>query len=313
MMLEHLLQTRHSVDDTAVIEDFDSNIQQQTLQTTVSTDIPPHNKRMLRRETAVELPVTPSKSNRTSLLGQDEVPIEKTENEQYQQRNLSIDRQFSNSSSPHNQQQYLLNPQSSIASGSGCGSDNQNKLFKKSCESLQKNSSTDTEYSVQPYKFIKQSSNDTNTSLTSSFNIDNSSSFTNDLSIDAEMSQNTTVIENEAMKMCSGDGCTVGLSFTKKNLDKIEPKIQQQSSIPPVSQCSVSTTLPTTSITQAKIPFSNILKDSSSSTEEHSKDDRSYIPAISTNLVQDEIAKLSSNIKSSTDDEKDPPFNETMC
>lgn len=46
--------------------------------------------------------------------------------------------------------------------------------FKKSLESLQKNSSSDTEYSVQPYRVIKQSSNETNTSLTGSFNIDQS-------------------------------------------------------------------------------------------------------------------------------------------
>lgn len=44
--------------------------------------------------------------------------------------------------------------------------------FKKSLESLQKNSSSDTEYSMQPYQVIKQSSNETNTSLTGSFNID---------------------------------------------------------------------------------------------------------------------------------------------
>lgn len=44
--------------------------------------------------------------------------------------------------------------------------------FKKSVESLQKNSSSDTEYSMQPYRVIKQSSNETNTSLTGSFIID---------------------------------------------------------------------------------------------------------------------------------------------
>lgn len=48
----------------------------------------------------------------------------------------------------------------------------QSTRFKKSIESLPKNSSSDTEYSLQPYRVIKQSSNETNTSLTSSFNID---------------------------------------------------------------------------------------------------------------------------------------------
>lgn len=53
---------------------------------------------------------------------------------------------------------------------------------------------------------------------------------------------------------------------------------------------------------------------SSTSTDE-SKDERS-IPIISTTVVQDEIAKLSSNINNqNVDDENssDPPFNETMC
>lgn len=46
------------------------------------------------------------------------------------------------------------------------------RLFKKSSESLQKNSSTETDYSAHPYRFIKQSSNETNTSLTGSYNVD---------------------------------------------------------------------------------------------------------------------------------------------
>lgn len=53
---------------------------------------------------------------------------------------------------------------------------------------------------------------------------------------------------------------------------------------------------------------------SSTSTDE-SKDERN-IPIISTNTVQDEIAKLSSNISNqNADAEKssDPPPNETMC
>lgn len=47
--------------------------------------------------------------------------------------------------------------------------------FKKSSESLRKNSSSDTEYSLHPYKVVKQSSNETSTSLTGSFNVDHSS------------------------------------------------------------------------------------------------------------------------------------------
>lgn len=58
----------------------------------------------------------------------------------------------------------------------------QSTRFKKSIESLPKNSSSDTEYSLQPYRVIKQSSNETNTSLTSSFNIDQP--FGQELSLD---------------------------------------------------------------------------------------------------------------------------------
>lgn len=71
-------------------------------------------------------------------------------------------------------------------------------LFKKSNESLQKNSSTETDYSVHPYRFIKQSSNETTTSMTGSYNID-TPSLTADLSLDAGETQSlsqTTVMEN---------------------------------------------------------------------------------------------------------------------
>uniref|UniRef100_T1P959 Uncharacterized protein n=1 Tax=Musca domestica TaxID=7370 RepID=T1P959_MUSDO len=87
------------------------------------------------------------------------------------------------------------------------------------------------------------------------------------------------------------------------------------------------TTVPAKLLSSLKPPLSsklgmNILKESSSSTEESKDGDSTagpssaagmVIPQISTDLVQDEIAKLSSNIKSSTESEKDPPYNETMC
>lgn len=291
VMLQDLLQTRHSVDESE--DAYQVVVEQQP-------------KRMLRRETAVEMPVTPSKSNLASLMdNEDATQPEKQENQSFR-RNLSADRQLS--TSPQNVM-YLLNP--SVSLGAPTSSDQARKLFKKSCESLQKNSSTDTEYSMQPYRVIKQSSNDTNTSLNSSFNIDNSSSFNADLSLDAEASQNITVIENDPdiiIKEASLDNIVVPpISYLKlsrvTNLKKqfsidqipkksVEPKLVQQSNIQ----------LPTT-----------LAKDSSSSTEEHSKEDNKIIPSISTDLVQDEIAKLSSNIKSSTEEETDLPINETMC
>jgi transient receptor potential cation channel subfamily M protein 3 len=65
----------------------------------------------------------------------------------------------------------------------------------------------------------------------------------------------------------------------------------------------------------------NVLKESSSTSTEDTKDDvRKMIPSISTHLVQDEIAKLSLNIKSSTEEDEvsrtvvvDDDNVETMC
>lgn len=84
--------------------------------------------------------------------------------------------------------------------------------FKKSLESLQKNSSSDTEYSMQPYHAIKQSSNETNTSLTGSFNIDQTGAG-HELSVDsndvyvsctAQNSEHTnTIAGNEDMPQSS--------------------------------------------------------------------------------------------------------------
>lgn len=303
--------------------------------------------------------------------------------------------------------------------------ENTGRLFKKSSESLQKNSSTDTDYSAHPYRFIKQSSNDTTTSMTGSYNID-TPSLTAEPSLDAVDLQSqtqshtlqTTVLEGGA-SLSGGSSLSisaryqplrassVGASDLKRPTDEgsssldfgttnitaqVQPppramqlkkqfsldqgKQQHPPPIPPTSRLSSSETPPTTSsdyssslstslsvstptttsvstklqttlkhdvstaaaaataalpstvpaklISSLKPPLTsklgmNILKESSSSTEESKDGDQTAatsnvtIPQISTDLVQDEIAKLSSNIKSSTESEKDPPYNETMC
>ena len=189
MMMERLFQTRCSLEDSD--EYFDD------------TEPEDHGPRkMLRRETAIELPVTPSKSNIVSLadssLGHEDFAM-KNERQPASNRNSLRDSKnsplsLSSQNSPRNSQYMqsaFLNPTACDGGvGGGGGGGATSRLYKKSCESLQKNSSTDTEYSLQPYRFIKQSSNETN----SSFNIDNSS-ITNDLSIDGETSLNSTVIE----------------------------------------------------------------------------------------------------------------------
>ncbi|XP_053688721.1 transient receptor potential cation channel trpm isoform X2 [Sabethes cyaneus] len=341
LMLEKLLQTRCSIDESDdMFDDFHDDF---------------GHRKMLRRETAIELPVTPSKSNIVSLVdsvsGNEEFSL-KNERQTVSNRNSLRDSKnspvsLSSQNSPRNSQ-YLqstyLNPSSFEAA---------HRVYKKSCESLQKNSSTDTEYSLQPYKFIKQSSNETN----SSFNIDNSS-ITNDLSVDGETSLNSTVIELLAGMNCPADD---RLGFTKRtaslgsatgaqNFDTSQPGfLKKQFSIEKTAgsgkassstpegleQLAPSSTMPppilgnpnsgkstkSTRFTDNLNVLGNkttmaLLKESSSTSTEDTQTapfSREAIPCISTNIVQDEIARLSSNIKSSTDEDTDPPINETMC
>ncbi|XP_058838515.1 transient receptor potential cation channel trpm isoform X9 [Topomyia yanbarensis] len=336
LMLEKLLQTRCSIDEGD--EMFDD----------IHDDY--GHRKMLRRETAIELPITPSKSNIVSLAdsaaGNEEFSI-KNERQSVSNRNSLRESKnspvsLSGQNSPRNSQ-YLqstyLNPSSFDAS---------NRIYKKSCESLQKNSSTDTDYSLQPYKFIKQSSNETN----SSFNIDNSS-MTNDLSMDGETSLNSTVIELLAGMNCPPEdrlgftkrtsslgSATVAKSsesrpgFLKKqfSIEKSAGSGKASSSTPEGLERLAPPTKPAPVGNGASKPIKStrftdnlsvlgtktamaLLKESSSTSTEDTQTCplREPIPCISTNLVQDEIAKLSSNIKSSTEEDTDPPINETMC
>uniref|UniRef100_A0A182WB94 Transient receptor potential cation channel trpm n=1 Tax=Anopheles minimus TaxID=112268 RepID=A0A182WB94_9DIPT len=339
MMMEKLFQTRCSLEDSD--EYFDD------------TEPEDHGPRkMLRRETAIELPVTPSKSNIVSLadssLGNEEFAM-KNERQPASNRNSLRDSKnsplsLSSQNSPRNSQ-YM---QSTFLNPTVC--DGASRLYKKSCESLQKNSSTDTEYSLQPYRFIKQSSNETN----SSFNIDNSS-ITNDLSIDGETSLNSTVIEMvsapsiaaaAAVAAAASDGERAG--FQTKRTSSLGSSSTAAELRPGLLKCSkdkggkdacggsipegLERSGPSNSVLVPSKPprsarftdslcvlgpksvLSRLKESSSTSTEEVPQRDASApIPCISTNLVQDEIAKLSSNIKSSTDEDTEPPFNETMC
>ncbi|XP_026835810.1 transient receptor potential cation channel trpm isoform X1 [Drosophila erecta] len=242
------------------------------------------------------------------------------------------------------------------------------RLFKKSSESLQKNSSTETDYSAHPYRFIKQSSNETNTSLTGSYNVD-TPSLTAEPSLDAGDSHSATGISISVGAVggtataryqpirTASVGAADGRRLREESSSSLDlsssgPVTMQAAPAPPVrpmllkKQFSVDQGKPSQPAAeavpqtpeaaqaqagQAKListlkpqPFAsklgmNVLKESSSSTDESvgssakSSNPALSIPQISTHLVQDEIAKLSSNIKSSTESEKDPPFNETMC
>lgn len=350
---------------------------------------------MLRRETAVELPITPSKS--ASVAGTS-VDIdnagggasrgvggapsasagaggisninERSSDSPLLSRNLSADRSYGRTSAAGAAavQNYLI-PSSSEPS---------QPRFKKSIESLQKNSSSDTEYSLQPYRVIKQSSNDTNTSLTGSFNIDQSFGGP-ELSLDANetSAHYTTVIENvdrgsissdTASLHRSGDTGGTGSSSTdqpQKTQPSPQPSITTAATTTPAkitrqqSDVSASRALrkqfsidhslktdstPTTvAVTNLKLPTISTIPAtptktlaaivSSSTSTDESRDERD-IPTISTNyvtnVVQDEIAKLSSNISRTTDERDgntdgsadapgtggcstDQTVNETMC
>ncbi|XP_058178752.1 transient receptor potential cation channel trpm [Anopheles ziemanni] len=359
MMMETLFQTRCSLEDSD--EYFDD----------AGPETEHGPRKMLRRETAIELPVTPSKSNIVSLAdsaqGHEDYAGMKNERQGASNRNSLRDSKnsplsMSSQNSPRNSQYMqgaFLNP--SVFEGAS-------RLYKKSCESLQKNSSTDTEYSLQPYRFIKQSSNETN----SSFNIDNSS-ITNDLSIDGETSLNSTVIEmvssstiavpppavDDRTGFLPKRTSSIGSCTTQHTQQQQQQQQQQHSvesrpsflrkqfsvekstpggspvakdnggSIPDGLERLTSTPAPaipskpprstrfsdSLSVLGTKSVLSLLKESSSTSTEEPMHEGRkaSTIPCISTNLVQDEIAKLSSNIKSSTDEDTDPPINETMC
>lgn len=258
--------------------------------------------------------------------------------------------------------------------------DSSGRLFKKSSESLQKNSSTDTDYSAHPYRFIKQSSNETNTSLTGSYNVD-TPSLTAEPSLDAGDSHSATGISvsvgaaggaaqaryqpKRTASVGAADGrrlrddssSSLDLTQAAPALPTRPMQLKKQFSMdqgkPLSAQASAEASSTEATATAAaagagaaaaapvaaklistlKPPYTsklgmNVLKESSSSTEE-SRDGEPVsattsssakssstglaIPQISTHLVQDEIAKLSSNIKSSTESEKDPPYNETMC
>ena len=312
MTMERLLQTRCSIDES------DEN-----LDVGFASDY--SQRRMLRRETAIELPITPSKKAEDAASKAQEYHV-KNERIPTISRNVSCENNklsplsASNQNSPRNSRSLTgvsyLNPDSEVNS----------RFYKKSSESLQKNSSTETDTSAHPYRVIKQNSNDTN----SSFNIDNSS-FTNDLSLDADTSLNSTVIETVASEErgMPRRAQTMGSAECRPNFLRKQFSIdcKKLESRPQSENLDFRSTVKTHESSQLhsylapKVPSNsrltmNVLKESSSTSTDDARDNsRKMIPSISTHLVQDEIAKLSMNIKSSTDEEaaNDEPVNETMC
>ncbi|XP_037946393.1 transient receptor potential cation channel trpm-like isoform X3 [Teleopsis dalmanni] len=392
MMLEGLFQARASIDNT-----------NGSFETGISIDY--SHRYPLRRETAIELsPSKPSAegdvigcsgSSDTSGAGSAGYTCTAatitTGQSGFEIRN---ERPWHRNSSMEQQQSYQspVVPTRATSEFLNAPYESSHRLFKKSSESLQKNSSTETDYSAHPYRFIKQSSNDTTTSMTGSYNIDNIS-LAPELSLDAgdspsQMQSQTTVptvVETIAVSTTRAAGgtsssgyasgvvstsgryqpirtssvgaadlrrrrgeCTSSLDIgTSAIMSQVQPpppralQLKKQFSLDQGKQQQTptathadtsSSSAAITKPTPAKLSSSlkppppagklglNVLNESSSSTEESKDGDLTgaaggllTIPQISTHNVQDEIAKLSLNIKSSTESEKDPPYNETMC
>lgn len=321
-------------------EDDDYEIMERLLETRCSIDEGDENcevgfasdyakGRMLRRETAIELPITPKKMLQDDAGAKSPEFHVKNERKSSVSRNVSMDNNKlspmsgSNQNSPRNSKNLTgvtyLNPSEVEQQSRG--------FYKKSSESLQKNSSSETDYSALPYRVIKQSSNETNSSM----NIDNS--FTHDLSLDADTSLNSTFVESmpeervlppRASTMSSTEGrssflrkqfsidCGKKSGETRPSSESFEfrstVRTHESSQHPPTVPPRISV------ISRNQM---NVLNESSSTSTEDTRDDsRKMIPSISTHLVQDEIVKLSSNIKSSVDDvdkTTDDASNETMC
>lgn len=333
-MLANLFKARSSIDETDTSQDglsFDFN-----------------QRAPLRRDPAVD--ISPSKSRTPSMYVDETSAFIK--NERFATRAYTADTTYPYS----NKYQSVFNARSSSELLNP--PDGSSKIFKKSNESLQKGSSTETDYSLNPYKIIKQNSNDTTASLTTgSFNIE-TPSFMNDLSIDVDVGpiggpsaipqalppRTFSVGASDLKKtsrQISFDSNTLAppprSAILKKQYSMDQPKFSPKRTVSESDTKEVSAaTKPHSSIYNAfkalksgkvlqrssasgsssETPSKtgiNILKESSSSTDGSKEDASAPLPTISTNLIQDEIAKLSSNIKSSTESEKDAPYNETMC
>lgn len=309
---------------------------------------------MLRRETAVELRTSTSKlaadgsgattSSRVATGAAGDTAV----NNINERISPMLNHHLSTERNPNQSQTYLA-----------ITFDSNEARLRKSIESLQKNSSTDTEYSLQPYRVIKQSSNETNTSLTGSYNIDQSFGG-HELSLDNTNDSTvhyTTVVENPDAGTSSDSASlnkTTDLTITAPSpaaagvttvtstpVQRVKGRqmsaesglrsLKKQFSIDHGTSNSFagqsndypkpdSLDSPLTSRTIFKLSNPKTLATvaSSSTSTDESKDERN-IPTITTNVVLDEITKLSSNINNRTKDddnntnESDPPFNETMC
>jgi hypothetical protein len=156
---------------------------------------------------------------------------------------------------------------------------------------------------AHPYHVIKQNSNETN----SSFNVDS-----NDLSLDAENKSmlNTTVIQNPDMfpkRSASVSDPKTGRPMISKRELSVESHRRPQSE-----------NLEKNSALKMPQKFlMNVFKESSSTSTDDGGSfnfNRKNLPSI---LVQDEIAKLSQNIQSSTEDAGEDVIDEknveTIC
>lgn len=223
-------------------------------------------------------------------------------------------------------------------------SEPQPRHFRTSSERLRKNSSTDTEYSQLPYHVIKQSSNDTNTSLTGSFNVESGTAGTSsyDLPVDSITLDNvneTPPLRRSPLPLHRIHPNKDGDSEPKQAFQKINTTTTN------ITTTTTSTTaiIPKESNVSIPMPPNStttnmrlLMQESSSTSTDESKEERAAaMPTISTLVVQSEIAQLSSTIKAGSgssdvdaetgtapkseettgesEGKKDSSYNETMC
>lgn len=312
----------------------------------------PSTRRILRRETAIELPKLSFKATTvTTIMTENtgKVNVIRQSNLLTNMsplyspilglnRNRSADQAYVRSESPV-QQNYLL-PSMSEPS-------NPANYYKKSFESLHKNSSTDTEYSIQPYKAVKQSSNDTSTSLTGSLNVDQA--FTGagiglETSLDGpetiDSSLNQTVIDNQAYdptKTTNGsrtidifdtEGC-VASTNTNENLASGSRSLKKQfsldqglkvtgqtiagQSILAAVEEGLAPPLLTKTATPCASPLSrgfHYLRESSSTSTEEFKEDHGYQ---SQSADTEQKSQQTASVSVDDGESIDNCFNETMC
>lgn len=247
-------------------------------------DLPPHRRAALRRDAAVELPVTPSKSMAGDAVAtggaQQTPPYAQLTAHSADLATLSATAMIG--SERHSAHGNFLIPSLSEPTP---------RQLYRSCASVapiadqprtvlrHQTSSTDTEeYTLHPYRVIKQNSNDTNASLT----------------------EETATVSNESLNRAAGFG-----GPPQRPPPPAALLVSRELSLGAVVAAATSAVviaMPPPLVGGAGAGGRVPLHEQSSSTSTEAEEQRRIVlPRISTHLVQDEIAQMSSSMLGSDD------------